>query len=175
VRSAPFALRARRFAVIVVAGDDVVLRRARLDEILVLRQRELRPGLPPEEAAFDGDDDVQTQHFGAFAAGARDNLACATLMARAWQGEPAWQLRGMATRADVARRGIGGALLRYVEGAVCDAGGPQLLWCNARVVALPFYERFGWTAVSDVFEIAGVGPHRAMVRRLATCGTAGKR
>jgi GNAT superfamily N-acetyltransferase len=151
-------------------GEAVVLRVARLDEILPLRHRELRPGLPLEAAVFDGDTDASTRHFGAFVDGAA--VACASLMARPWHGEPAWQLRGMATRADVVRHGLGSALLRFVEGA---AGDPPLLWCNARLGAVPFYERQGWTVASARFEIAGVGPHHAMVRRPRTCGAPPKR
>lgn len=39
-----------------------------------------------------------------------------------------------------------------------------LLWCNARVVAIPFYIADGWKIVSDVFEIQTVGPHVIMTR-----------
>ena len=44
----------------------VVLRRASLEEILALRHAVLRPGLPLESAAFEGDDAPDTLHFGAF-------------------------------------------------------------------------------------------------------------
>jgi hypothetical protein len=148
----------------------VVLRAAALDEILALRQRELRPGLSLDESVFDGDREPTTRHFGGFAGG--DAVACASVMRRPWRGEPAWQLRGMATRNDLVRRGLGAALLRFVEGAI---GEPALLWCNARVAAVPFYGRLGWTVASDVFDIPGVGPHHVMSRRRATCGPAEKR
>ena len=49
-----------------VGDREVVLRRVRLDEILALRHAVLRPGLPLESAAFDGDGAPDTFHFGAF-------------------------------------------------------------------------------------------------------------
>jgi GNAT superfamily N-acetyltransferase len=71
----------------------------------------------------------------------------------------------MATRSDLARRGIGGALLAFAVEALLAEPGPRLLWCNARVSALAFWERAGWAVASDVFDIPGVGPHRVLERR----------
>ena len=141
------------------------VRRASLAEIFALRHRELRPGLPADAAVFEGDDAATTSHYGAFLVEGGENVGCASLMAAPWQGEPALQLRGMATRADLVRTGIGTALLRFIEDDVPRAGGPRFLWCNARVAAVAFYARLGWTVVSPRFDIPSVGPHHAMVRR----------
>lgn len=149
-----------------VGSQAVTVRVASLAEILALRQEELRPGLPPEDARFDGDDEPATRHVGAFLDETRENVACASFMARPWQGDPAYQLRGMATRAELVRRGLGTALLRFAE-PLLRTSGTRLLWCNARVGALGFYERLGWTVTSEEFDIPGVGPHRRLVRRVA--------
>lgn len=151
--------------VIDVGSERVVLRRAALAEILPLRHRELRPGRPFAAASFAGDDAPATRHFGAFLAGGGENVCCVSVMRVPWQGEAALQVRGMATRADLARNGIGTALLRFVEEEAKRSPGPCVLWCNARLVAVPFYERLGWTVASARFEIPSVGPHHAMVRR----------
>jgi GNAT superfamily N-acetyltransferase len=140
------------------------LRRATLDEILPLRHAELRPGLPLESARFDGDDDPTTRHFGAFLRTTGEIVCCVSCMRTARNGEDAWQVRGMATRGDVVRRGIGRALLAHAVAALHAEDGPRLLWCNARVTALGFWEREGWTVASEVFDIPGVGPHRVMRR-----------
>jgi GNAT superfamily N-acetyltransferase len=150
-----------------VSPDDLELRRTSLDEILPLRHAELRPGLPLETARFDGDDEPGTRHFGAFLRATGEAVGCVSCMRRARGGADAWQVRGMATRADLVRRGVGSALLRHALAALREDGGPDLLWCNARVAALGFWRRAGWAAVSNVFDIAGVGPHRTMERRLA--------
>jgi GNAT superfamily N-acetyltransferase len=149
------------------AQPAVVVRRATLAEIIPLRHAELRPGLPIETARFDGDEDAETRHFGAFLPGQPEPVGCASLMARPWQDQPAFQLRGMATRAALVRCGIGTALLRGVESAVRADTAVRILWCRARVAALPFYRRLAWEVVSDVYDIPSVGPHRTMLRRLA--------
>ena len=142
-----------------------MVRSATLGEIFALRHAELRPGLPPEEARFDGDEEPTTRHFGAFL-GDGAVVGCASFVRRPWAGEPACQLRGMATRADHVRRGIGAELLRFAEETLRAEDGPRLFWCNARLTAVPFYERVGWVVVSDVFDVPSVGPHRAMLRRI---------
>jgi predicted GNAT family N-acyltransferase len=149
----------------VLTAPEFVVRRAALAEILPLRHAELRPGLPLETARFEGDDDARTVHWGAFLAPTGETVGCATLTPRPRDGEPAWQLRGMATRADLVRCGIGSAILAASLSALHAEHGPVLVWCNARVATLAFYASQGWEAVSDVFDIPTVGPHRVMLRR----------
>lgn len=131
--------------------------------ILPLRHAVLRPGRPLETADFDGDDDADTIHLAALLDGSEDVVGCATLMRRPWGSQPAWQLRGMATRADLARRGIGAAVLRAAE----EIAGGGLMWCNARLAAVPFYAAAGWVVVSEEFDVPGIGPHHAMIRKAA--------
>ena len=142
---------------------DVVLRRATVSEILALRHAELRPGLPRATAEFDGDAKPTTRHFAAFATRPGDvAIACASFMVEAYEGRAAYQMRGMATRADLARRGIGTALLRYALADLVLRDDARLFWCNARVAAVPFYRRMGWDMASDVFDVPTVGPHHVM-------------
>lgn len=145
-----------------VAGREVVLREAPLDDILALRHAVLRPGRPSASAVFDGDDEPTTHHYGAFDGGGA--VACLSFMRRDRDGE-AHQLRGMATAVAVRGAGVGRALLAFAEDALVAATGIAGLWCNARVESVGFYERVGWVVVSDVFEVPDVGPHRVMVRR----------
>jgi GNAT superfamily N-acetyltransferase len=140
------------------------LRRATLEEILSLRHAELRPGRPLATARFDGDDEPATRHFGAFLPATGAVVGCVSCMRRPRAGTDAWQIRGMATRGDLTGRGIGRALLAFALDALRTEAGPRLLWCNARVTALRFWERAGWSVASDVFDIPGVGPHRVMER-----------
>ena len=137
-----------------------------LAAILPLRHAILRPGLPLATAHFDGDDDPTTMHLAAVLDADDAVVGCATLMARPYRNHPAWQLRGMATRADLARRGVGRAVLAAAEALVRERGNPLVLWCNARLAAVPFYQSGGWRVVSEEFDIPGVGPHHVMVREL---------
>jgi ribosomal protein S18 acetylase RimI-like enzyme len=83
-----------------------------------------------------------------------------------WQdAEQPWQLRGMAT--DPAVRGSGAGRALVVEGlAMVAARGGDLVWCDARAAAVGFYERTGFTVVTDPFEIPPMGLHRGMLVRL---------
>jgi GNAT superfamily N-acetyltransferase len=148
--------------VVCVGGRQILLRPAGLVEILPLRHAVLRPGLPRETAMFAGDDAAATRHFGAFEG--REAVGCLSFMRRDRDG-PAHQLRGMATRSDVQRLGVGRALLDFATEALVAATGVRGLWCNARVESIGFYERLGWVVVSDEFQVPGVGPHRVTVRR----------
>src|SRR5262249_7565505 len=127
---------------------------------------ELRAGLPLEAACFAGDDEPTTRHFGAFPRAGGEPVGCVSCMRRPRDGVDAWQVRGMATRADLVRHGIGRALPAVALEAVRAEPGPGVLWCNARVSALGFRERTGWTVTSAVFEIPGVGPHVVLERAL---------
>jgi predicted GNAT family N-acyltransferase len=76
-----------------------------------------------------------------------------------------WQLRGMAT--DAAVRGSGAGRLLVAEGLdrVAARGG-DLVWCDSRVEAAGFYERMGFTVVTEEFDRPGIGPHVGMCRDL---------
>jgi len=74
-----------------------------------------------------------------------------------------WRLRGMATREDVRSLGIGAAVLDRVVRHVADHGG-GLLWCNARLAAVPFYRRAGFVTHGETWEEPQIGPHVVMWR-----------
>ena len=147
-----------------------MVRRADLDVLVDLRHAVLRQGLPRSEAVFPGDGAPTARHYAAFRG--EEVLCCATLHASAWEGEPAWQLRGMATAPQARRRGLGRRVLKLMEEDLRGhAGGTLLLWCNARVPAVAFYREMGWEVVSGEFEIPTAGPHVRMIKRLEREGS----
>jgi len=150
-----------------VAAEEnpIVVRRASVAELIELRHTVLRHGLPRREAVFPGDDEPSSRHYGAFRGDAA--LCCATLHASEWAGEPAYQLRGMATAPEARRMGLGKRVMELIERDVREAGTTLLLWCNARVPAVEFYRSMGWQVVSDEFEIPTAGRHVRMVKWLA--------
>lgn len=137
--------------------------RVTVEAIVDLRHEVLRQGLAREAAIFEGDHDASSCHWGVFI-GER-LVGCVTLHASRWENEPAWQLRGMAVADGYRKFGIGRQLLRAVDQHATNEDGRHTLWCNARLPAAPFYQKFGWTIVSDVFEIPTAGPHVRMVKR----------
>ena len=149
----------------------IEIRRVDVEKLLDLRHRMLRAGLPPDSARFDGDEAAATLHLAAFEVDASGHaegpaIACLSLMLNSFQGEPAWQLRGMAVDDARQRHGLGRELLAQAEETVAAEGKAGLLWCNARVPAAPFYQKQGWAMVSEVFEIPSAGPHVKMSKKL---------
>ena len=125
-----------------------------------LRARVLRRGRPPEESRFPGDEAEGTAHLGAFAAGRC--VGVVTLL-REPQGTGApreMRLRGMAVEPEMQGRGVGAALLRRAHEMAAGAG--LEIWCNARMSAVGFYEKQGWTREGEPFDIPAIGPHTVM-------------
>jgi GNAT superfamily N-acetyltransferase len=125
-----------------------------------LRQSVLRPHDTIEEVA-------EGELPEAFAVGGFDGERLIAVGIVAPSGGPGrWRVRGMATAAGERGRGVGrevlDALLEHarVSGGTC-------VWCNARVPARSFYERAGFRACSDVFELPAIGPHLVMERDLS--------
>ena len=114
---------------------------------------------------FEGDTALEAIHVGAFDAAGR-LIGCATLHPSQWESRPAWQLRGMAVAPGRRDAGVGRMLLDWLEAEVNRRTPGHILWCNARVPAAGFYQKQGWTIISDIFEIPTAGPHVRMIKPL---------
>ena len=147
------------------------VRRAKAEEIFPLRHAVLRPGRPVSASVYGEDDSAV--HVGAWDDGLL--VGCATVFPDPWQGsadrpaEPAaWRLRGMAVDPSRHRTGVGREVLAAAVAAAVEAGAP-MLWANARVAALSFYEAGGWVVAGDEFITQDTGlPHKPIVLRLPT-------
>ena len=146
-------------------ASSIIIREARVAEIIDLRWKILRTGLARELGSFPGDDEPTTLHFAAV--DGRDVVGCATFVRRDWRDRPAWQLRGMAVRDDLRGAGIGTRLLEIAEREIARQAYSNQLWCNARVPAVKFYERHGWTKAGEEFHVEHAGPHVKMIKTLA--------
>ena len=144
------------------------IRLVRPEITLPLRQAVLRPGRPLSQSVFDGDDEANALHLGAFSG--KRLVGVASFFERSFPSEAAssgdWQLRGMAVADGWRGRGCGRALLRASLLELAQRGGERL-WCNARVGAVGFYHAEGFEIVGDQFEIEDVGPHFIMRRSIA--------
>lgn len=156
---------------------EFIVRAVARDATIPLRHTVLRPSAPIDDVHFATDHAVGTHHAGAFlddelvsigtiSPEDRDTLApggaAATL---ADDLGAAWRLRGMATASWARSRGAGASVLAYCVRHAAEHGG-RVLWCNARIAAVSFYERGGWVAVSDEFDLTDLGPHVVMERRI---------
>jgi len=155
------------------ANDTIIVRPASADAVVDLRLAVLRPGFPRDAAIFPLDRDPATHHFVAVVdhAGTKSDariVGCVTISRpRPWQDQPdAIQLRAMAVAEDFRGAGVGRQLLARVDQQVLTLPPPRpILWCNARVTAIGFYQRCGWTVASEVFDSPPAGPHVKMTRQ----------
>lgn len=71
-----------------------------------------------------------------------------------------YRLRAMATHPSVRGEGLGKRVLEFAMSHYPN----QHFWCDARQVAMPFYEKCGWQVYSSVYEIPQIGPHFLMMK-----------
>ena len=129
-----------------------------------VRNPVLRPGLPIESCAFEGDNLPSTLHFGYY----HDEIL-AGIVSVFEKTHPNWpqkkqiQVRGMAILEDFQRKGIGELLIQKVI-ETAQENKTELIWFNARKNAVPFYEKMNFHIQGTAFEIEGVGTHYIMYR-----------
>jgi GNAT superfamily N-acetyltransferase len=138
-----------------------------------LRQRVLRPHQKVDELASPDDDARDAGHFAAFDLdGTVVGTASVGPAAPPWAGgpdpgpapdQPGWRLRGMAITENLRGRGVGSLVLAATIDHVRGHGG-GILWCNARLPAVPFYLRAGLRTRGEAWEDPLIGPHIVMWR-----------
>jgi GNAT superfamily N-acetyltransferase len=117
-----------------------------------LRQSVLRPHESLEVLASHESPD-------AFAVGAFDGDDLISVGFIAPEGDArSWRVRGMATAPEHRGRGAGAAVLEALV-AYADRRGAGRVWCSARSRARPMYERAGFRAASEEFDVADIGRH----------------
>ena len=132
------------------------VREVDLDATYDLRRRVLRSGTPTSDVRMAGDEVPGTYHLGVDDDG--ELVAVATFVPTG----DAVQLRGMAVAPERQGTGVGRVLLAAAVDRL-RAAGVGTLWCNARDVAIPFYERLGWRVTGDGFiDQATAIPHHRM-------------
>lgn len=146
---------------------DINIIRISATDTYPVRHAELRKGRPFNSCAFEGDQLESSVHIGAYA---QDKLVgVASYMAVPFSGAPdvaAMQLRGMAVLSSYHRQGIGAKMLAFGEQMLLKQE-VLILWMNARINALDFYNKLGYSISGDVFNIPEVGAHYKMFKRLS--------
>jgi len=80
-----------------------------------------------------------------------------------------YRLRGMATHKKYQHKGLGKSILEKAEQLLSQKN-VDVLWCNARVVALDFYKRSGYQIIGAEFDVHLIGPHFVMYKKLKNNG-----
>jgi GNAT superfamily N-acetyltransferase len=79
--------------------------------------------------------------------------------------KPQYRLRAMATDPDYRRMHAGRLLIDFAVERLRNEN-IQVLWCDARLIAVPFYESLGFNKEPDVYDVPLIGPHHFMWRAL---------
>ncbi|MES2748576.1 MAG: GNAT family N-acetyltransferase [Bacteroidota bacterium] len=131
-----------------------------------VRHPVLRQGKPIESCFFDGDDLPTTKHFGAFSNEKLTGVVSVYQNKNTnFQENNPFQIRGMAVLTDFQKKGIGELLVLQTEDYVRKQNG-ELIWFNARELAVGFYEKLNYQKMGEPFLIPDIGLHYIMFKKL---------
>lgn len=135
-------------------------------ETYLIRQLVLRKGKPIESCSFEDDDLQSTTHLGLFLK--QELIGVISLYEKTnslFIEDQQCQIRGMAILEHYRKKGFGKVLINYCE-KQCNAKSVNLIWFNARIGAIDFYEKMGYQKKGSPFEIKDVGEHLVMFKKL---------
>jgi ribosomal protein S18 acetylase RimI-like enzyme len=139
--------------------EDAKVCRVLSEEVYPLRLLVLRPGGVMEDCIWPGDD--QADHWAVKAGSVVGSIA--SFYRVGFEDQPrSLQLRGMATHPEHRGKGLGKKLVIHTLEYYRN-NGESVIWCNAREVAVKFYEKLGFRIVDSPFEIKGIGTHFRMM------------
>ena len=136
-----------------------------ITEAFSVRHPVLRPGKSIESCHFEGDDLDSTIHFGFFEAENLSGIISVFKNNHAFFAQNQFQIRGMAVLKAHQKKGIGAKLVRFAEQYIQKQNG-ILIWFNARIIAVGFYEKLGYQIIGDSFEIPEIGTHYVMFKNI---------
>ncbi|MDC0204344.1 GNAT family N-acetyltransferase [Flavobacteriales bacterium] len=145
---------------------QVEIKKVDADKVRLLRHSELRKGQDFSTTSYLRDYDEGTFHMACIV----DNkiVTCATFYSETSikiKSDNAYRLRGMATDFNFQRKGYASDLMsesfKELKKRDCD-----MVWCNARLVAVDFYKSVGFKITGELFDIVGIGPHYYMYKKM---------
>lgn len=131
-----------------------------------LRHSELRKGQDFSTTSYQKDNHKDTIHMACIR---EDNIiSCATFYPQntnKLESINSYRLRGMATDSEFKRKGFGALLMRQSL-LLLKNKGADLIWCNARIIAVSFYKALGFRIFGDIFNIKDIGLHYYMFKKI---------
>jgi len=131
------------------------------EAVLPLRSLVLREGKPLKDCVLPSDSIENAFHLGYFSNHEIVSIASFLPSSHFENMGTGYQLRGMATHPDFGGKGYGSALIQFASEYLRTIN-TDYIWCNARVAAVPFYEKIGFEIQSEEFDIPGIGLHYEM-------------
>ena len=136
------------------------------ERIRPLRHTELRKGKDFSTTSYLRDHEEETFHMACIVNS--KVVTCATFYPEKTDkisAKNSYRLRGMATDLNFRRKGYARDLMMESFQKLKSCGA-DILWCNARLVAISFYESLGFKIIGDIFNIEGIGPHYYMYKEI---------
>jgi predicted GNAT family N-acyltransferase len=142
----------------------ITIKKISADETYKIRLKILRSGmdLPVE---FSGDFDKDTFHLGVFENNELKAVSSFLKNSNILFDTTQYQLRGMATLTEVRGKGYGKKMLLHAFGVLKEEQ-IDVLWCNAREVALNFYLKLNFEQKGEPFDIPEVGEHYCLFKHI---------
>jgi len=142
-----------------------IVKQISTEDTIAVRHPVLRKGRPRKDCYFTGDNDPGTFHLGIF--DKNQLLGVATFLQNNYTGLPGkhLQLRGMAVLENYQGKGLGTLILKNAE-VMAQNKNIHTIWCNARIIAVPFYQKLGFQKIGKPFEITPIGIHYVMYKSL---------
>ena len=140
------------------------IKKLKAEDTYSIRKEVLRKNMTLSHE-MKGDHDSDALHLGIYEG---DKLVCIGSFMKAARTDLSgqqYQLRGMATLDGSQGKGYGKLLLQEAE-AILKRKDIDIIWCNARVVAIDFYKKMGYQLMSEIFEVPQIGPHYVMFKKL---------
>jgi len=145
---------------------QVEINKVDAEKIRSLRHSELRKGQDFSTTSYRKDYEEGTFHMACIVD--ERIVTCATFYAEKSlkiKSDNAYRLRGMATDSNFQRKGYASDLMeesfKELTKRDCD-----MVWCNARLVAVDFYKSVGFKITGELFNIVGIGPHYYMYKKI---------
>lgn len=126
---------------------EIQIEQIRFDLTWPIRHEAMYPDLPFE--AIKLDDDPKGLHFGLYTE--HQLIAVVSL----FNIDSIYQFRKFATKTTEQGKGYGTILLNHIINYVRERGG-QKLWCNARLSASGFYNKFGLVQTDQPYTSNGI-------------------
>jgi len=126
----------------------------------------LLPGSNSENCYFEGDNEEQTFHLGAFVEGKLVSIASFYFIRNPSIEDPyQFCLKGMATLDEYQNMGFSSELLKMAF-PIIKQNFCTLLWCNARETAQGYYEKVGFTKKGELSEDHEFGKQVLMIKKI---------
>ena len=145
---------------------QVEIKKVVAEDVRPLRHSELRKGQDFSTTSYIEDYEAGTFHMACIVD--EKIVTCASYYPEKSikiKSNRAYRLRGMATDSQFQRKGYASDLMeesfKELKKRDCD-----MVWCNARLVAVDFYQSVGFKITGDLFDIAGIGPHYYMHKEI---------